>query len=210
MTDCATLSVAEAAAMLGVGRISLYKAIRQGRVPALRIGRKPRLRIPRRALERLLDDPRQEHPCARPGSSHAGVVRGEAFASPQRVYPRGNGGASRSRMLFAADGRPGGVLVERLEHVELVKKVSARSHMLRKPVGWALDVGVLREAERCGATLVRIEDRDSGRGFVASLTAFYEHGFPLRRGYGEQRGLQLSFWRIEDPRQRPLFAEVVR
>jgi len=54
-----TLSVTEASRLLGVGRASLYAAIREGRVPALRVGRKPKLRVPRAVLDRLLADPEE-------------------------------------------------------------------------------------------------------------------------------------------------------
>jgi excisionase family DNA binding protein len=57
MMDCATLSVPEAARVLGVGRIAMYQAVRDGRVPALRVGRKPKFRVPRPVIDRLLADP---------------------------------------------------------------------------------------------------------------------------------------------------------
>jgi len=47
-----TLSVPEAARLLGIGRNTAYEAIRRGEIPALRIGR--RLLVPRAALESLL------------------------------------------------------------------------------------------------------------------------------------------------------------
>jgi excisionase family DNA binding protein len=47
-----TLTVAEAAALAGVAKCTLYESIRRGEVPSIRIGR--RLLIPRRALERML------------------------------------------------------------------------------------------------------------------------------------------------------------
>jgi excisionase family DNA binding protein len=47
-----TLSVPEAARLLGIGRNTAYEAIRRGEIPALRIGR--RLLVPRAALGRLL------------------------------------------------------------------------------------------------------------------------------------------------------------
>ncbi len=56
-TDTLTVSVAQAADLLGVGRGSMYQAVRAGIVPALRVGRKPRFRIPRAAIQRLLNDP---------------------------------------------------------------------------------------------------------------------------------------------------------
>ena len=49
-----TLTVEQAAPILGIGRNSAYEAIRRGEIPALRLGR--RLVVPRRALERLLWD----------------------------------------------------------------------------------------------------------------------------------------------------------
>lgn len=57
MTSAQTVSVQEAAAILGVGRSRFYEMVRQGRVPVLKVGRKPRYRIPRRAVERFLDEP---------------------------------------------------------------------------------------------------------------------------------------------------------
>jgi excisionase family DNA binding protein len=49
-----TLTVEEAAALLGIGRNSAYQAVASGQLPVLRIGR--RLLVPRAALERLLAD----------------------------------------------------------------------------------------------------------------------------------------------------------
>ena len=50
--DRQTLTVEEAATLLGIGRNSAYQAIARGELPALRFGR--RLLIPRAALDRLL------------------------------------------------------------------------------------------------------------------------------------------------------------
>jgi len=50
--QCATLSVAEAGRLLGLGRNSSYKAARRGELPTLRIG--GRILVPREALERML------------------------------------------------------------------------------------------------------------------------------------------------------------
>ena len=47
-----TLTVEEAAEVLGIGRNSAYEAIKRGEIPALRLGR--RLVVPRKALDRLL------------------------------------------------------------------------------------------------------------------------------------------------------------
>jgi excisionase family DNA binding protein len=47
-----TLTVDEAAEILGIGRNSAYEAVRRGEIPAIRLGR--RLVVPRHALEQLL------------------------------------------------------------------------------------------------------------------------------------------------------------
>jgi excisionase family DNA binding protein len=48
----ATLSITEAAAVLGIGRTLAYELARTGELPTLRLGR--RLVVPRHALERML------------------------------------------------------------------------------------------------------------------------------------------------------------
>lgn len=50
-----TLTVGEAALVLGLGRSAAYRAAKKGELPALRIGR--RYLVPRAALERLLQKP---------------------------------------------------------------------------------------------------------------------------------------------------------
>ena len=47
-----TVTVEEAATILGVGRNKAYEAARSGEIPAIRIGK--RLLVPRAALKRLL------------------------------------------------------------------------------------------------------------------------------------------------------------
>ena len=51
-----TLSVEEAAKVLGIGRNLCYDRVKTGEIPAIKIGR--RLLVPRRALERLLEEPK--------------------------------------------------------------------------------------------------------------------------------------------------------
>ena len=47
-----TLTVEQAAKVLGIGRGTAYEAVRAGELPAIRIGK--RLVVPRQALDRLL------------------------------------------------------------------------------------------------------------------------------------------------------------
>lgn len=51
--DRLTLTVEEAAGLLGVGRTLAFELARRGEIPTIRLGR--RLVVPRAALERLLD-----------------------------------------------------------------------------------------------------------------------------------------------------------
>ena len=50
----ATVTVEQAAQILGIGRNSAYEAVRRGQIPAIRLGK--RLVISRAALERLLSE----------------------------------------------------------------------------------------------------------------------------------------------------------
>lgn len=55
----ATVTIEEAARILGIGRASAYEMARTGQLPVLRLGVK-RLVVPKRALERLLNDAGRE------------------------------------------------------------------------------------------------------------------------------------------------------
>jgi excisionase family DNA binding protein len=50
-----TVSVAEAAEILGLGRNTGYDAVRRGEIPVIKIGK--RLLVPKPALDRLLQGP---------------------------------------------------------------------------------------------------------------------------------------------------------
>ena len=51
-----TLTVDEAAKILGIGRQLAYDRVKTGEIPVIKIGR--RLLVPRAALEKLLADPK--------------------------------------------------------------------------------------------------------------------------------------------------------
>jgi excisionase family DNA binding protein len=51
-----TLTIDEAAKLLGIGRQLAYDRAKTGEIPVIKIGR--RLLVPRRALEKLLEDPK--------------------------------------------------------------------------------------------------------------------------------------------------------
>ncbi len=52
--DRLTLSIEEAAALLGISRALAYDLVRRGELPQLRLGR--RIVVPRKALEAFIDD----------------------------------------------------------------------------------------------------------------------------------------------------------
>ena len=54
MEEPQTLTIAQAARALGIGRNSAYEAARRGELPVIRVGR--RMVVPRVALERLLSE----------------------------------------------------------------------------------------------------------------------------------------------------------
>jgi len=51
----ATVTVEEAARILGIGRQTAYDLARQGKLPVLRLGKK-RLVVPKIALQRMLEE----------------------------------------------------------------------------------------------------------------------------------------------------------
>ena len=56
MEDKLTLTVEEAARVLGIGRNLCYDRVKTGEIPVIKIGR--RLLVPRSALEKLLANPK--------------------------------------------------------------------------------------------------------------------------------------------------------
>ena len=56
MEDKLTLSVEEAAKVLGISRNLCYDRVKTGEIPVIKIGK--RLLVPKKALEKLLSEPR--------------------------------------------------------------------------------------------------------------------------------------------------------
>ena len=54
-TVSSTVSVEEAARILGISRGLAYEMVHQGKMPVLRFGR--RMVVPKKAIERLLEEP---------------------------------------------------------------------------------------------------------------------------------------------------------
>jgi len=97
------------------------------------------------------------------------------------------------RTYFNADGKP----VASLNGHTLTKRVRSSRHMLRRPPALAFDAAILEQARQDGASVVEILDVETGRIYRAAIDAFELHGFRLNRGFGEQVGLALCYWRVE-------------
>jgi hypothetical protein len=92
----------------------------------------------------------------------------------------------------------------------LVKRVRGSIHQLRRPAGWAVDEKILMQAEADGAHTVVVEDIESGKYYVARLSAFWKRGLKIDYGFGLQIVLPLQFWGINSPNsfiQLTLFRE---
>jgi excisionase family DNA binding protein len=88
MTDQPLLTVLEAAAMLRIGRNTMYHLIAIGQVPHLRVGRT--IRVPRAALERWLEDVTWMPPPIdgeAPDGVHSSYDRGISHAPGRRPWP---------------------------------------------------------------------------------------------------------------------------
>ncbi len=75
-------------------------------------------------------------------------------------------------------------------------KTIHKQHFLRTPPAIANDISVLDDAERAGATIVRITDLDTRTVYTASIQQIQALGVRFNRGFGNQIYLPLSFWSI--------------
>ncbi len=108
--------------------------------------------------------------------------------TPAVVTPKGSSFPYRLKRL------PGGELA-------FTKTVKASRHFLRVPPAIALDKKALDWAEREGASIVCVTDKESGSIYRACLATIREKGFRVSRGFGEQIALPLSRWKTESAEQ---------
>ncbi len=82
---------------------------------------------------------------------------------------------------------------------ELVKVAQGSKHMLRgyPGPGWAFDARALAAARDLDVTTVRVEDRETGKVYRASMATLDDHGERFDRGYGEQIVLHLKHWQLQ-------------
>ena len=89
-----------------------------------------------------------------------------------------------------------GKVIGYLEGDTFVKRVDGSKHRLQKPPGWAVDARAYDEDIRTRATTFRVEDRETGEVFEASVAYFDEHKGEFDRRWGRQYYLPLSRWRV--------------
>jgi excisionase family DNA binding protein len=75
-----TLTVEEAAQLLGIGRQSAYQAARTGELPTIKLGR--RLLVPRAQIDRMLGIQNDERPAVTPGARETSTIAGQGDRVP--------------------------------------------------------------------------------------------------------------------------------
>jgi len=75
-----------------------------------------------------------------------------------------------------------------------IKRLSGKKHFLHSPAAIAFDIDSLKTAEKLGATVAHIIDRDTGKEYFVFISTIFEKGFEIDRGYGEQIALPLREW----------------
>jgi len=122
----------------------------------------------------------------RPAGMNGRAAARKGFNQHTQYTVNSAGGATPVRR---GDGRIVGEL-----RGDVLSKRAKREHMLREPAGWAWDTAILDAAERAG--VLHTEVTCGNLIYRASLSDFRRYGFPVRRGYGDQRGLALTYWHV--------------
>lgn len=81
------------------------------------------------------------------------------------------------------------------------KDISGSVHLLQKPPALAFDVQSLYDAEKAGAQVVQVRDRESGITYSASLKTVMQRGTLFDRGRGRQIFLPLAMWTRDGEKQ---------
>ena len=77
------------------------------------------------------------------------------------------------------------------------KTITGSKHMLRSPKAIAFDACTLDDAQRAGATHVRVTDAETGRTYTAPIADVRRYGFPVARGHGRQVALPLDRYSVD-------------
>jgi hypothetical protein len=95
-----------------------------------------------------------------------------------------------SQAIRAHNGR----IVGHVDGSRFVKSVERKKHFYRRGNGWAADVATLDEAERAGASILSVQDKNTGTVYEVDIATLRERGWRFDHGHGEQVVLPLRYW----------------
>jgi hypothetical protein len=100
--------------------------------------------------------------------------------------------------------KPAGQLKKEAGRTMLVKNVSKSRHQHRTLNAWGIDATLIDQlpADVDGIT---VNEKEEGKTYRVSLSAFLSKSIRRDFGYGPQYFLPLPQWQQEDPRQPALF-----
>jgi len=91
--------------------------------------------------------------------------------------------------------RVGGKIVGEVIDDEFCKTLCGSIHFFYKLDCWAFDIDSLKQAEKAGASTVKITDKETGIVYRAAISTIWNRGFQLPDyGYGKQIALKKRFW----------------
>lgn len=98
------------------------------------------------------------------------------------------------------DGR----IIGYLQNRTFYKSVIGSKHRLRKPPAYAIDAEAFDAEISPNATEIVVIDKETGTEYHASVETFGRHSFRFNRGFFDQYGLSLQYWRVKNNGDRQL------
>ncbi len=86
-----------------------------------------------------------------------------------------------------------------------IKKVVGSFHFLFSPPAIANDLLALQTADRLGAKVCLVIDKQTKKRYYAPFSTIYAKGFKIDRGHGLQIALPMHHWSHEYPAEQPSF-----
>ncbi len=129
------------------------------------------------------------------------TIKQESLWRQRPQASKGRSVSTSSYPDYSRKIRVGDKIVGKVSGNEFVKKVHSTKHFLHKPPAIAFDVDSLEKAKKLGATRVTIIDLDTGFIYRVTIELIYEKGFRFNRGHGNQIGLTLNHWTLENSKE---------
>ncbi len=89
-----------------------------------------------------------------------------------------------------------GLMVGYIENKMFLKELYGSKHMLRKPIGWAIDQDIFDRVVSTQCYSVRIVDKETNRKYTAGVETFRKYAKLLDRKYNKQYVLELVHWNV--------------